>query len=76
VAEGGKFFVIDGGTKQIDAVQLTMGAGTVKIPVIQWTIEEEFNPQPLSLDFTATLFDGDDDFDSDTFSIDLEDATV
>jgi hypothetical protein len=76
VAEGGKFFLIDGGTKQIDAVQLTMGAGTVKIPVIQWTIEEEFNPQPLSLDFTATLFDGDDDFDSDTFSIDLVDATV
>jgi len=76
VAEGGKFFVIDGGDKQIDAVQLTMGAGTIKIPVIQWTIEQEFNPDPLQLDFTATIFDGDDDSQSDTFSIDLEDAAA
>ncbi|MEY9199331.1 hypothetical protein ABIA16_004510 [Sinorhizobium fredii] len=76
VAEGGKFFIIDGGAKQIDAVQLTMGAGTIKIPVIQWTIEQEFNPQPLQLDFTATLFDGDDDSSIDSFSIDLVDATV
>jgi hypothetical protein len=76
VAEGGKFFEIDGGTKQIDAVQLTMGAGTVKIPVIQWTIEQEFNPQPLHLDFTASLFDGDDDSSQDPFAIDLVDATV
>ncbi|WP_455874127.1 hypothetical protein [Rhizobium yanglingense] len=76
VAEGGKFFEIDGGTKQIDAIQLTMGAGTVKIPVIQWTIEQEFNPEPLHLDFTASLFDGDGDSDVDAFAIDLADATV
>ncbi|SCW70707.1 hypothetical protein SAMN02927900_04005 [Rhizobium mongolense subsp. loessense] len=76
VAEGGKFFEIDGGTKQIDAIQLTMGAGTVKIPVIQWTIEQEFNPEPLHLDFTASLFDGDGDSDEDAFAIDLADATV
>ena len=43
-ARGGKLFEIDGGDKEIDAVQLTMGAGTVKIPVIQWAIEQEFNP--------------------------------
>jgi hypothetical protein len=76
VAEGGKFFVIDGADKQIDAVQLTMGAGTIKIPVIQWTIEQEFNPEPLQLDFTATIFDGDDDSQSDTFSIDLDDEAA
>ncbi|MCA1407294.1 hypothetical protein I6F26_14290 [Ensifer sp. IC3342] len=76
VAEGGKFFEIDAGDKQIDAVQLTMGAGTVKIPVIQWTIEQQFNPQPLQLDFTATIFDGDDDSQSDAFSIDLDPTVV
>ena len=37
VAAGGKSFDIDGGDKQIDAVQLTMGVGTIKIPVIQFT---------------------------------------
>lgn len=70
-AQGGSYFDIDAGDKRIDAVQLTMGLGTVKIPVIQWSIEETLNPEPLRLDFTATLFDGDDDFATDTFSIDL-----
>ncbi|WP_136645283.1 DUF5801 repeats-in-toxin domain-containing protein [Tabrizicola sp. YIM 78059] len=70
-AQGGSYFDIDVGDKRIDAVQLTMGLGTVKIPVIQWSIEETLNPEPLRLDFTATLFDGDDDFATDTFSIDL-----
>ncbi|THK35359.1 hypothetical protein EHS39_25420 [Ensifer sp. MPMI2T] len=74
-AEGGKFFDIDAGNRQIDAVQLTMGVGTVKIPAIQWAIEQVFDPDPLHLDFTATLFDGDGDSSSDPFSIDL-DATV
>jgi hypothetical protein len=71
VARGGKRFEIDGGDKEIDAVQLTMGNGTVKIPVIQWAIEEVVPPEPLQLDFTATLVDGDDDSSQDTFSINL-----
>jgi hypothetical protein len=71
VVKGGTFFEIDGGDKDIDAVQLTMARGTIKIPVIQWTVEEEFNPEPSSLEFTATLYDGDGDSSTDTFVIDL-----
>jgi hypothetical protein len=70
-ARGGKYFEIDG-DKKIDAVQLTMGTGTIKIPVIQWTIETAFDPEDLRLDFEATLFDGDDDGSTpDAFSVDL-----
>ena len=43
----GQYFDIDGGDKQIDAVQLTMGRGTIKIPVIQFSVEEVFDPEPL-----------------------------
>jgi len=75
-AQGGKYFEIDGEDKQIDAVQLTMGSGVVKIPVIQFVIEQEFEPEPLSLDFTADLLDDDGDNHQDSFSIDLVDATV
>jgi hypothetical protein len=71
VAAGGVSFEIDGGLKQIDAVQLTMGEGTIKVPVIAFSVEQAFNPEPLHLDFTATLVDGDDDFSQDTFSVDL-----
>jgi hypothetical protein len=70
----GTVFEIDGGTKQIEAVQLIMGQGTVKIPVIQFVIETEFTPQPLTLNFTADLFDGDGDDHQDSFSVDLVDA--
>ncbi|WP_210236494.1 hypothetical protein, partial [Mesorhizobium sp. M3A.F.Ca.ET.201.01.1.1] len=72
VAEGGKYFEIDGGTKQIEAVQLTMGVGTVKIPVIQFTIEQESNPAPLDMTFTANLIDGDNDSSPDTFSVHVD----
>lgn len=73
-ARGGKYFDIDEGAK-IDAVQLTMGSGTIKIPVIQWTIEQTFEPEDLHLDFTGTLFDGDDDGSvPDAFSVDLDAA--
>jgi hypothetical protein len=71
VAAGGHSFEIDGGAKQIDAVQLTMGLGTIKIPVIAFSVEETFEPEPLQLDFTATLVDGDGDKHQDTFSYDL-----
>ena len=67
----GQYFDIDGGDKQIDAVQLTMGRGTIKIPVIQFSVEQAFEPEPLQLDFTATLVDGDGDNHQDTFSVDL-----
>ncbi|MER9453915.1 DUF5801 repeats-in-toxin domain-containing protein [Mesorhizobium sp. M0478] len=72
VAEGGKYFEIDGGAKQIEAVQLIMGVGTVKIPVIQFSLEQESNPAPLDLDFTANLVDGDNDSFTDTFSVHVD----
>ncbi|MDW7748016.1 DUF5801 repeats-in-toxin domain-containing protein [Halomonas sp.] len=70
-ARGGSSFTIEGGDKQIDAVQLTMGQGTVKIPIIAFTVEEVFEPEALKMDFTAELFDGDDDSAMDTFSVDF-----
>jgi hypothetical protein len=65
----GQFFVIDGGDKQIDAVQLTMGSGTIKIPVIAFSVEQVFEPESLRLDFMATLVDGDGDNQQDPFSV-------
>ncbi len=76
VASGGFSFEIDGGDKQIDAVQLTMGKGTIKVPVIAFSVEQAFEPEPLSMDFTATLFDGDGDSSSDAFTIDLAETVV
>jgi hypothetical protein len=78
VAQGGKYFDITdtSGDKQIDAVQLTMGTGTVKIPVIEFITATEFNPAPLTLNFTADLYDLDGDHSTDSFSIDLVDSTV
>jgi hypothetical protein len=70
-AQGGKYFEIESGERQIDAIQLTMGTGTVKIPVIQFEIEQAFQPEPLSLDFTVDLVDGDGDNQEDSFSIEL-----
>lgn len=72
VAEGGKYFEIDGGALQIEAVQLTMGLGTVKVPVIQFTLEQESDPAPLDLDFTANLVDGDSDSITDTFLVHVD----
>jgi hypothetical protein len=53
-----------------------MELGKVKIPVISFTVENVSNPEPLAMDFTATLFDNDGDSATDTFSIDLVDSTV
>jgi hypothetical protein len=75
-AQGGKYFEIDGGAKKIEAVQLTMGLGVVKIPVIEFMVETAFKPAPLALNLTADLFDGDGDNHQDSFSINLVDATV
>jgi hypothetical protein len=73
-AQGGSYFDIPSGDKKIEAVQLTMGTGTVKIPVIEFTIEQEFVPAPLTLDFTAELSDEDGDSSQDSFTIHLTDA--
>jgi hypothetical protein len=54
-------FVVDGGTRQIDAVQLTMGFGDVKIPHIVFSVETTSLASDILLDFTATIHDGDDD---------------
>jgi len=72
-AAGGYSFVISdvAGGPKIDAVQLTMASGTVKIPVIQFAIEQAFTPQPISMNLTATLTDGDNDTHQDQFSIAL-----
>jgi hypothetical protein len=70
-AGGQVSFTIDGGDNKIDAVQLTMQRGTIKVPVIQWTIETAFDPEALDLNFTATETDKDTDFATDTFSVHL-----
>ncbi|TIP54115.1 MAG: hypothetical protein E5X69_00995, partial [Mesorhizobium sp.] len=61
VANGGKSFEISDvlGGPQIDAVQLTMANGTIKVPVIQFSIRQAFLPQQLAMNLTATLTDGD-----------------
>jgi hypothetical protein len=59
------------GPNYIDAIQLGMGTGTVKIPVIEFTTSTEFEPEPISLNLEATLTDGDDDTFSDGFDVDL-----
>ncbi|RAZ82482.1 hypothetical protein DPM33_34660 [Mesorhizobium hawassense] len=73
VARGGKSFEISDvlGGPQIDAVQLTMANGTIKIPVIQFSIRQAFLPQQLAMNLTATLTDGDNDTKQDPFSITL-----
>lgn len=71
-AGGQKSFLIDwNGTHVIDAVQLTMGTGTIKIPVIEFTQQTANVFPPLFMDLTATLTDYDTDPVEHSFSIDL-----
>lgn len=65
------FFEIDGGGKKIDAVQLTMLYGEIKIPNIQFVTLTESLAKDISLDFTASLTDKDGDTVSSDFSADL-----
>lgn len=60
------------GSNPIDAVQFTMGTGTIKIPVIEFTFPEANVVPPLYMDLTATLTDADSDSVSYSFSVDLE----
>lgn len=65
-------FVIDGGGKLIDAVQLTMAKGDIKIPNIVFVQETEVIASDIQLTFTATVTDGENgDTASDSFSADL-----
>jgi hypothetical protein len=65
-------FVIEReGSKLIDAVQLTMGLGVVKIPVIQFIQETENLASDVKLTFNATLTDKDGDSASSTFDANL-----
>ncbi|MEX0163190.1 hypothetical protein MRBLPD1_001673 [Pseudomonas brassicacearum] len=67
------------GTEMIDAVQLTMGRGAIKIPVIQFIQETENLASDVQLSFNATLTDKDGDtatsaFDANLFANDTADA--
>ena len=64
-------FVIDGGGQLIDAVQLTMAKGDIKIPNIVFVQETEVLASDILMDFTATVTDGDGDTATDSFSADL-----
>jgi hypothetical protein len=64
-------FTVDGGGKLIDAIQLTMASGTVKIPEIQFITQINNLANGIKLDFTATLTDGDGDTASSSFITNL-----
>jgi hypothetical protein len=55
----------------IDAVQLTMGLGTIKIPVIEFIQETESLASDIQLTFNATVTDGDGDSATSTFDANL-----
>jgi hypothetical protein len=65
------FLVEREGTKLIDAVQLTMGRGDIKIPVIQFIQETENLASDVKLTFNATLTDKDGDSATSTFDANL-----
>ena len=72
VASGGvRFSIMAEAGRTIDAVQLVMGSGTVKIPVIEFVEETATIADDINLAFTATITDGDGDAVSDSFSVDL-----
>ncbi|ABB74581.1 hypothetical protein SAMN05216403_11734 [Nitrosospira multiformis ATCC 25196] len=71
-AGGQKSFMIETeGSKLIDSVQLTMGKGTVKIPVIEFIKSTENLASDIKLGFTASLTDADGDKATSNFSTNL-----
>jgi hypothetical protein len=64
-------FVIDGGSLLIDAVQLTMAKGDVKIPHIVFATEATSLASDILLAFSATVTDGDGDSATSTFAANL-----
>jgi hypothetical protein len=65
------FLVEKAGATLIDAVQLTMGRGDIKIPVIQFIQESESLASDVQLAFSATLTDKDGDSATSTFDANL-----
>ncbi|POA16974.1 hypothetical protein C1886_24440 [Pseudomonas sp. FW300-N1A1] len=65
------FLIEKEGTALIDAVQLTMGRGDIKIPVIQFIQQSESLASDIKLAFSATLTDKDGDSASSTFDANL-----
>ncbi|WP_429571015.1 DUF5801 repeats-in-toxin domain-containing protein [Pseudomonas frederiksbergensis] len=65
------FLIEQQGTKLIDAVQLTMGRGEIKIPTIEFTHETESLASDVKLAFNATLTDKDGDSATSTFDANL-----
>nr|WP_223534381.1 DUF5801 repeats-in-toxin domain-containing protein [Pseudomonas sp. GL-B-16] len=65
------FLVEKEGTSLIDAVQLTMGRGDIKIPVIQFIQQSESLASDVQLAFSATLTDKDGDSATSTFAANL-----
>src|SRR5262249_43358322 len=64
-------FTIDGGGKLIDAIQLTMAKGVVKIPEIQCIATTNNLADGLKLSFNAIIADGDGDTASSSFVANL-----
>ncbi|WP_414914038.1 DUF5801 repeats-in-toxin domain-containing protein, partial [Pseudomonas sp. IT-P258] len=65
------FLIQKEGTSLIDAVQLTMGRGDVKIPVIQFIQQSESLASDVQLAFSATLTDKDGDSATSAFAANL-----
>jgi hypothetical protein len=64
-------FTIDGAGKPMDAIQLTMATGTVKVPEIQFITSTNNLADGLKLSFNATIADGDGDSASSAFVANL-----
>ncbi|WP_448093196.1 DUF5801 repeats-in-toxin domain-containing protein [Pseudomonas lini] len=65
------FLIESDGTNLIDAVQLTMARGEIKIPTIQFIQESENLASDVQLTFNATLTDKDGDSATSTFDANL-----
>jgi hypothetical protein len=59
--QANSFLIEATGGREIDAVQLTMGKGDVKIPHIVFATTTESLASDIKIDFTATMTDGDGD---------------
>jgi len=64
-------FTVVGSGKPIDAIQLTMAKGTVKIPEIQFITTTNSLADSLQLAFTASIKDGDGDSATSNFVANL-----
>ena len=65
------FLIEQEGSLLIDAVQLTMGRGDIKIPVIQFIQETQSLASDIQLSFNATVTDRDGDSATSTFDANL-----